>query len=511
MNDRMPWSRRRFLATSAAIAAAASLPGRLLRGQAAMYTRYNVASPEGKAMLVGYRTAIDALLKLPPSNPLNWYRNVLIHTLDCPHGNWWFLPWHRGYLGYFEQTIRQYSQMPNFAFPYWDWTANPEMPEDFFGAGNPLDPTSPLFIESYDIFRAQFEGPVNALYAGFSSAQQEQLAVRGLSTPDSLWAAINPANSGFFYPRSTARCLTAGNPSFAAPPPGCGGCATTPTAVSPETLTSALAPTDFITFGSGIVDEHSQSTLQGVLEGQPHNQVHNCIGGFMSDLMSPTDPIFMMHHSNIERLWLVWTDKQQRLGLPTLPTGDDLTKWQSQRFLFYVNSQGQSISTVAGDFATVGSFDYTYTPGSGSVMAKTAKKRPLRRDYAKMAAMPTALVQEAAATGDGPEVFAEVPIDPKGRQKGKSFHVLINPPAGLDPTDMSSPHHAATVAFFGGGHGHAHGPTTFVVQLSPALRKMKAAGLLKAKDAIHLFVAVQDNVEKGKVVAEPVEAKISVQ
>lgn len=512
MHQESRWSRRRFLATSAALAAAASLPGGLLKAQKATYIRYNITSKEGQVMLDGYRTAIKALLQLPATDPRNWYRNVLVHTLDCPHGNWWFLPWHRGYIGFFEQTVRQYSGNSRFAFPYWDWTANPAMPADFFGSDNPLDPTSSYFIKSYAKFRADYEKPINDFYAKLTPDRQKQLDDRMLSTPADLWKAIDPANGGYFYPDNSARCLTSTQPSFAAPPTACtGSCRTTPNAVSEKTLMAALSPTDFITFGSGIVDQHSQSTTQGVLESQPHNQVHNCIGGFMSDLMSPTDPVFMMHHSNIERIWLVWTAKQEKYGLPTLPEGADLTKWSAQPFLFYINSQGQALSKVAGDFSQVGVFDYVYTPASGSDWFKVAKKRPVRRNFAEMAVMPMAVAKEAADSEDGPELFAEVPVDPQGRQRGKTFHVLINPPADLDPTDLSSPHHAAAFAFFGNGHGgHMH-TTNFIVQLSPALRKLKAAGKLASADQLQLFLAVEDNQAPGKPKMQPVKAKITAQ
>jgi tyrosinase len=46
------------------------------------------------------------------------------------------------------------------------------------------------------------------------------------------------------------------------------------------------------------------------LEGGPHNQVHNEIGGpngTMADIMiSPADPIFWLHHGNLDRLWSQW-------------------------------------------------------------------------------------------------------------------------------------------------------------------------------------------------------------
>lgn len=42
------------------------------------------------------------------------------------------------------------------------------------------------------------------------------------------------------------------------------------------------------------------------IETQPHNPVHNLIGGVMASMSSPIDPIFYLHHGNIDRLWLAW-------------------------------------------------------------------------------------------------------------------------------------------------------------------------------------------------------------
>jgi tyrosinase len=41
-------------------------------------------------------------------------------------------------------------------------------------------------------------------------------------------------------------------------------------------------------------------------ESAPHNPVHNIIGNIMGGMTSPTDPIFWLHHANIDRLWSAW-------------------------------------------------------------------------------------------------------------------------------------------------------------------------------------------------------------
>ena len=50
-----------------------------------------------------YRAAVAAMKALPASDPRNWNRQAQIHFDLCPHSNWFFLPWHRAYLLYFEQ------------------------------------------------------------------------------------------------------------------------------------------------------------------------------------------------------------------------------------------------------------------------------------------------------------------------------------------------------------------------------------------------------------------------
>ncbi|SEI93711.1 Common central domain of tyrosinase [Frateuria terrea] len=47
--------------------------------------------------------------------------------------------------------------------------------------------------------------------------------------------------------------------------------------------------------------------FEPAVETAPHNPVHNLIGGAMDNVaISPRDPIFWLHHANIDRLWDAW-------------------------------------------------------------------------------------------------------------------------------------------------------------------------------------------------------------
>jgi tyrosinase len=38
-----------------------------------------------------------------------------------------------------------------------------------------------------------------------------------------------------------------------------------------------------------------------------HNRVHGWVGGTMDDIMiSPADPLFWLHHANVDRIWSIW-------------------------------------------------------------------------------------------------------------------------------------------------------------------------------------------------------------
>jgi tyrosinase len=48
------------------------------------------------------------------------------------------------------------------------------------------------------------------------------------------------------------------------------------------------------------------SAFQTTLESTLHADVHNAVGGDMAGSSSPSDPLFWLHHANIDRLWAAW-------------------------------------------------------------------------------------------------------------------------------------------------------------------------------------------------------------
>jgi tyrosinase len=62
----------------------------------------------------------------------------------------------------------------------------------------------------------------------------------------------------------------------------------------------------------------SANAFEPSFEDAPHNPVHDIIGGWMADLQSPTDPIFWLHHANVDRLWVAWVNAGAGRKMPPL-------------------------------------------------------------------------------------------------------------------------------------------------------------------------------------------------
>ncbi|EGF80521.1 hypothetical protein BATDEDRAFT_88732 [Batrachochytrium dendrobatidis JAM81] len=56
-----------------------------------------------------------------------------------------------------------------------------------------------------------------------------------------------------------------------------------------------------------ITTNKSFPNMHGNIEWGPHANIHEGIGGTMADVsLSANDPIFMLHHCNVDRLWWMW-------------------------------------------------------------------------------------------------------------------------------------------------------------------------------------------------------------
>jgi len=186
---------------------------------------------------------------------------------QCQHQGWYFLPWHRGYLAAFEailgKVIEDLNGPSDWGVPYWNYldSSNPNarrIPQEF------LDDTLP-------------DGTPNPL---------SQVVRHGVTTlAPQPWFPTDISLTA--QPAPTLTRYTAAAPGL----PSYGG-----------------GSTGFSQFGG----------LTGANEGNPHNTVHVLVGGipsgpppvlggWMTDPdLAALDPIFWVHHCNVDRLWAAW-------------------------------------------------------------------------------------------------------------------------------------------------------------------------------------------------------------
>jgi tyrosinase len=205
-----------------------------------------------------------------------------------------FLPWHRSFITRLERDLQRVADDANLGLPYWDWTVDavavnaaqdagtaiPKLSiEDLVGpAGTPL------------VFGGQTRYVVQSGPFGFD--------LSNVGDPANWWAVNERGQNDFPLERR-----------YAANWPG--PAADRPRLPIDDHVTHAvdgvLALTDYDT---APFDASSASSFRNVLEGWVapglHNVVHGWVGGSMSPGTSPNDPIFFLHHCNIDRIWAAW-------------------------------------------------------------------------------------------------------------------------------------------------------------------------------------------------------------
>jgi Common central domain of tyrosinase/Polyphenol oxidase middle domain len=255
------------------------------------YVRRDVYSldPDGPEVQA-LRTGIAAMQARPVTDPTSWLFQANIHGTNdqppaevadaaratwssCQHGTFFFLSWHRMYLYHFERILRAASGDPEFALPYWNYSVPTQraLPAIF---REPADASNPLFITQ----RRTSDPDVNA-------GEEVPAAVTDASNAFSFTNFASPTGSGLSFGGQIVR-----------------------------------APRHF-------------SSPHGRLEMQPHDIIHVVMGGsgWMSDPnFAARDPIFWLHHCNIDRLWNRWLSLGGGRANPT----DDAV-WMDQPFAFF--------------------------------------------------------------------------------------------------------------------------------------------------------------------------------
>jgi tyrosinase len=134
-------------------------------------------------------------------------------------------------------------------------------------------------------------------------------------------------------------------------------------------------------------------TFSYVFEQDPHGAVHGLIGGDMGFVpTSARDPIFWLHHANVDRLWTAW----MKTGSPILPAAS--SPWGQASFKFDV--PGNMTKQAGPLLDSQASLQYRYdneAPPGAALVASAASAAPA---VAAFAAEPPKIIEAPAATVD---------------------------------------------------------------------------------------------------------------
>jgi hypothetical protein len=279
----MVQTRRQFVRRVAAAGAVASfgLP-EAVRAQARPVRVSLAEFSADRRKVASLRRGVAVMKARPGSDHRSWFFQAAVHAYNdallqdaiardpkvadvdsarywnkCPHfgqSSANFLIWHRAYIYYFERVLRDAAGDPSLALPYWDYSKpdNREFPE---------------------IFAAQYLDARRTVPNPLYHPNRELAFVTGRYdiSPKVGLAETSMAAENFFHEIGT---------------PG---------------------------FGGDVQGEgHTQL---GLLEQRPHNDIHIAVGGAigsnngaMADVPTAAfDPIFWVHHANIDRLWATWS------------------------------------------------------------------------------------------------------------------------------------------------------------------------------------------------------------
>ena len=398
-------------------------------------TRHDAWSPQGQTMLAKYAKAVKTMMSTGEGDPRSWVFQWYTHWVkgsttksdeiarvytnpadprraiaqemwqtcqahaDTDDPNF-FLPWHRMYVYFFERIVRSLSGDPAFALPYWNYSTSTP-------AQHGIIPPQ---------FRQKGDPTFGPLYVEKRNVPPNAPNVNK-GEPIDKDQPGNILNLG-----ALSEC-----------------------SYEPQGVRRGFCMR---------IDNGLHGTVH-VQVGDPEN---------MGDVpWAAGDPIFWLHHCNIDRLWESWN----RAGRKN-PTNQ---QWLLQQFVF-ADENGNRVLATVKDFLDVGKLGYSYDryetvptcPPPGPLAPTSLERR---------AAVPTGAIQLGSSPvrvtleplqepGAGP--FMPLParvenLPPERRlylltkdlraeaQPGVLYHVYLDMPPGTPP-EKGAPHYVGTINFF---------------------------------------------------------------
>jgi tyrosinase len=489
-------SRRSFLAGAAAIPFATWMEGHA--ATATPLIRYDARSPSGQAMLKIYADAVAKMKAIPPDDPRSW-------TFQ------WYTHWVNGVTTKDDEVMRIFpSPGParNLAEEMWSTCQAHGDGED----ENMFLPWHRMFVLYFESIIRNVSG-VESFTLPYWNYSVNDPAIRGVIPPE-FTKAGDPVY-GSLYVAGRNPGVNNGQPIQAGQP-------------GDPLSTSALGECPY----------EGTSTDPGFcaqLDNGLHGAVHVLVGNsenMGSIPFAANDPIFWMHHCNIDRLWASWTAAGR--ATPSL----------AGSFVF-ADGGGNRVVGQVGDVLDVASLGYQYdalepTSACPSAAPALAAALPQAQRHAATAGGPIELKAQPVRVTLEPkppadpnqptalrDVVARMPAQRrlyllvKGLQAQAQpnvlYHVYLELPDEADANaEKMKPYHVGAVNFFNAVRhvGPLHAPRKNEVPPAPKkersvrfditdlAKKLHASGALKNKPTVTIAPVGQPAASAKPVIGE---------
>ena len=489
------FSRRTFVAGIGAIPFTLWLEKSAKASPGPAFVRHEANTSEGQAMLKSYAKAVDQMMNhIAAGEPTNWvfqwYTHFVkgsttkaaeiarIYPTSSPNKalatDMWdtcqahnpgenenfFLPWHRMFVFRFERMIREFSGDDKFALPYWNYST----------------PTPSLHGVMPKEFRMKSDPAFGILYVDKRN-----------KPPHPDVNAGDPIDKG-----------QPGNPL------GLG----------------ALAECTYESHGA--VEGFCMKLDNGL-----HGSVHVLVGNTQNMGVIPWaafDPVFWMHHCNIDRLWASWNHGGR--ANPTDPA------WLGQQFTFADENNNKVLMKIQDvvDFAKMG---YTYDAFEPVPSCKKTPEaiRASAANVQKRAVVPTAqtaldrvpvsvalepppetpgvpLTQHVAALQPDKSLYLVVEHLRADVAPGVLYHVYFDMPKDT-PAGQAGSYYIGALHFFGATHHEGSDaaaaaatvpPKFFSFDVTDVAKRLQAAGKLNAKPTLTIVPSGEPESEAKPIV-----------
>ena len=232
-----------------------------------------------------------------------------------------------------------------------------------------------------------------------------------------------------------------------------------------------------VDYSAGLAQMNFNSASSS-LESTPHNIVHVLVGGWMGSVPTAAqDPIFFLHHCNMDRLWNLWLAQGGRID----PVFDNT--WKNTQYTFFDEEGAQLVMTGCEILRAAQQLHYVYEgepPQVNDFCFPIIKFPPIifeKEPILKLVSQPVTLGPEpvsipidwkeskqrlaSLAENKNATVFLDLEGVEAERQPGVAWQVFLGLPPGAEPTD-DSPYLIGAIALFGQGiHGESHDKEKF--------------------------------------------------